>query len=302
MMSLLLMVTAHLLKAQQKQVCLSVDDLTVVNYGVEDTAFTYKIIRRLIQTFDQYQIPTIGFVNERKVYTNDTLDSSKVKHLEMWTSSGYELGNHTFAHLSYHKTPFDEFTEGILKGELVTRPLLAQYGKTLKYFRHPYLQVGLNKEAFDSLNQFLADQNYVVAPITIDNSDWRFAKAYSDAYKQKDTVLMEKIGTAYVDYMEAYLLYYERQSQQLFGRVIAQTLLTHASDLNAQYLDDVIERYIKHGYEFISMDEAMKDPVYQTEITYFDNWGSSWIDRWALSQGKSKDFFMSEPEVPVFIE
>ncbi|MEP2026540.1 MAG: polysaccharide deacetylase family protein [Reichenbachiella sp.] len=291
-----------ILNAQPKQVCLSVDDLTVVNYGITDTAFTYSITRSLIETFDKYQIPAIGFVNESKVYTNDTVDVAKMKHLEIWASNGYDLGNHTFAHLSYHKTPFAEYTAGILKGELVTRPLLKKYGKELKYFRHPYLQVGLTQSAYDSLNQFLFDQNYIVAPISIDNSDWRFAHAYSNAYKKGDTLLMKKIGNAYVDYMEEVLLYYEKQSVDLFGRVISQTLLTHASYLNAQYLGDVMQKYVEHGYTFISQEEALKDPAYQTKVTYFDNWGISWIDRWNLSQGKSRDIFKAEPKVPDFIK
>ncbi|SMD34586.1 Polysaccharide deacetylase [Reichenbachiella faecimaris] len=290
------------LKSQPKQVCLSVDDLTVVNYGINDTTFTYGITRSLIHTFKKYQIPAIGYVNERKVYTKDTLDMTKVKHLELWAGNGYDLGNHTYAHLSYHNTPFDEYTAGILRGEQVTRPLLKKYGKKLKYFRHPYLQVGLTQSAYDSLNQFLADHNYIVAPITIDNSDWRFAKAYSDAYKKGDVVLMEKIGEAYVEYMEQVLVYYENQSIKLFGRVIAQTLLTHASYLNAQYLDEVMQKYVAHGYQFVSQEEALKETAYQTEVTYFDNWGISWIHRWALSQGKPKEFFKDEPTVPEFIQ
>ncbi|WP_422361051.1 polysaccharide deacetylase family protein [Reichenbachiella sp.] len=299
---IVLVVFTFNLRSQSKQVCLSVDDLTVVSYGINDTAFTYGITRSLINTFDKYQIPAIGFVNESKVYSNDTVDASKVKHLDMWVSNGYDLGNHTFAHLSYHKTPFDEYSAGILKGELITRPLLKEYGKELKYFRHPYLQVGLTQSAYDSLNQFLAEHDYVVAPVSIDNSDWRFAKAYSDAYKKGDTVLMEKIGEAYVDYMEQVLLYYEKQSLDLFGRVIAQTLLTHASYLNAQYLDKVMQKYVEHGYTFISQEEALKDPAYRTEVTYFDNWGISWIDRWNLSQGKSREVFKEEPKVPEFIK
>ena len=289
-------------QAQKKQVNLSVDDLTVVNYGITDTVFTYGITTSLIQTFKKFGIPAIGFVNEKKIYTDDELDSIKVKHLEMWVENGYELGNHTFAHLSYHQTPFEEYTKGVVEGEIVTRPLLKKHNMELKYFRHPYLQVGLTSSAFDSLNQFLIEHNYTVAPITIDNSDWRFAKAYSDAFKKGDTELMEKIGMAYVDYMEEVLLYYEKQSEKLFGRVIAQTLLTHASYLNAQYLDDVMERYIKHGYEFVTMDEALKDKAYESKVTYFDNWGISWIDRWAMTQGKSKEFFQDEPKVPDFIK
>lgn len=43
---------------------------------------------------------------------------------------------------------------------------------------------------------------------------------------------------------------------------------------------------IKAIYSFISMKDALKDEAYQTEITIYNNWGISWLDRWALSQEK----------------
>lgn len=293
---------SNVILAQQKQLCITVDDLPVVSYGIHDSAFVFGLTRSLVQTFDDYQIPAIGYVNESKLYTNEKLDSTKVKLLESWPASGYDLGNHTYAHLSYHQTPFDVYTEGILNGEQVTRPLLKKYGKDLKYFRHPYLQSGLRQGHTDSLKNFLKTNGYTEAPVTIDNADYLFAKAYSDAYKENDSEKMKKIGNAYVNYMEEKVVYFEWMADELFGRTIAQTLLTHANLLNAHYLDDLAEMYRRHGYTFVSQEEVLKDPAYQSEVSRFGNWGISWLDRWALSQGKSGDFFKDDPDVPEFIK
>jgi hypothetical protein len=51
-------------------------------------------------------------------------------------------------------------------------------------------------------------------------------------------------------------------------------------------MDSLAALFRSRGYEFVSLEEALKDPVYQKEITVFGNWGTSWIDLWALSMGK----------------
>jgi hypothetical protein len=90
-------------------------------------------------------------------------------------------------------------------------------------------------------------------------------------------------------------------SNALFGRNISQTLLIHASLLNADYIEALIKRIQKHEYSFISQTEVLKDPAYETAITKFGKYGISWMDRWALSQGKRGEFFEGDPETPEFI-
>jgi hypothetical protein len=50
------------------------------------------------------------------------------------------------------------------------------------------------------------------------------------------------------------------------------------------------------------MDKALKDNVYKTPITVYDDSGISWIDRWALSKGKRGRFFKDEPTAPYYIK
>jgi peptidoglycan/xylan/chitin deacetylase (PgdA/CDA1 family) len=286
---------------QDKKMCISVDDLPVVSYGIEDPEFHQYITGRLLENFRRYDVPAIGYVNESKLYRNGRLDPDRVGLLENWLKAGNELGNHTYSHLNYHKTSFRKFTKDILKGEEVTRFLVEKHGSELKFFRHPYLRSGENKSRSDSLEIFLTGAGYIAAPVSIDNDDYLFAKAYHDAYLRGDSTLMEKIGHSFIDYMEEKLLYFERSSMELFGRNISHILLLHASQLNADFLDDLIRMYVRHGYRFISQKEALTDPVYREEITRFGDWGISWIDRCALSRGKKGDFFKDEPVVPEFI-
>ena len=113
--------------------------------------------------------------------------------------------------------------------------------------------------------------------------------------------MAEKVRSEYLKYMEQKMVYFETQSNRLFGRNIRQILLLHSNFLNAEVLGQLIDIYRKHGYRFVSIDNALKDKVYDSEISVFKNWGISWLDRWALSQKVPRDFFKDEPQTPTFI-
>jgi peptidoglycan/xylan/chitin deacetylase (PgdA/CDA1 family) len=287
--------------AQNKKVCISIDDLPTVSYGAGEYEFRLEITEKIIETFRKNDITGIGYVNEIGLYRKGKLDSSEVRLLELWLENGLELGNHTYSHLNYDVVSFEDFTKDLLKGELITKSLAKKHGTEYKYFRHPYLRSGNSKSSSDSLKSFLEEHGYTEAPVTIDNTDYLFAKAYSDAYKKDNKKLMTRIGDSYINYMEEKLVFYERQSNKLFNRNINQILLIHASLLNANYLDELVKMYQNHDYTFVSQTEALADNAYQEEVTEFGNWGISWIDRWAMSKGKKGDFFKGEPKTPEFI-
>lgn len=222
--------------------------------------------------------------------------------LKRWVDHGFELGNHTYSHPDYNSVSFTNFSTDVIKGETLSKQILKEKGKSMKYFRHPFLHTGNTKARADSLNDFLAHRGYSIAPVTIDNEDYLFALAYKRAGDRHDSSLMKQIGNDYISYMENKLRFYENQSQKLFSRNISQVLLVHASALNSDYMEPLISMFKRNKYTFVSMDEALKDEAYKTDITVFGPWGISWIDRWALSQGKKGDFFKGDPETPEYIK
>jgi peptidoglycan/xylan/chitin deacetylase (PgdA/CDA1 family) len=290
------------LSGQKKQVCFSFDDLPVVSYGITDTCFQKELMNKLINSLKSNKIPAIGFVNEKKLYAKDAIDPTQIGILKSWVNNGLDLGNHTYSHPDYNTLSFKEYSQDILKGETISKEILSSGNKSLKYFRHPYLHVGNTKEKADSLDNFLLQKGYKVAPVTIDNEDYLFALAYKRAKVSNDTLLMERIGRDYISYMERKLKYYEKQSLALFGREINQILLLHASSINSDYVDSLAEMFRKNNYQFVSMDKALEDKAYNTVITVYGNWGISWIDKWALSLGKKGDFFKDDPETPEYIK
>jgi peptidoglycan/xylan/chitin deacetylase (PgdA/CDA1 family) len=287
--------------SQKNQICFTIDDLPVVNYGISDTSFQKLIVSKLVSSFNKNKIPAIGFVNEKKLYIDDRLNPFQIKLLNNWIENGYELGNHTFSHIDYNTCNLNEYASNILQGEINTKKILEQNNQTLRYFRHPYLHVGNTKEKADSLSEFLIKSKYIVAPVTFDTDDYTFASAYQKAFSNKDTATQNQIGKDYLLHIKHKLMYYEKQSNTLFDRNIRHVLLIHANLLNADYVDSIAQLFTEKSYTFIKLEDALEDELYDTEITVYGKWGISWIDKWALSKGFKKEFFKDEPVIPSYI-
>ncbi len=284
--------------SQDKKMCITVDDLPAVTYNSTREGLGKEITRKLINTFDRYGIPAIGFVVEGQLYKGGAIDSAKLEILEMWLENGYDLGNHTYSHYDYNEVNDTAYFNDILKGQILTKPLMKHHHKVLKFFRHPYLRAGIDAVKSKSLNNFLSENNYIVSPVTIDNDDYLFAKAYHTACVNNDTLQMKEIGAEYVHYMEQKLHYFEKVSEDVFKRKITQTLLIHASQINADYLDKLAEMYIRNGYTFVSQEEVFNDQAYSTPITSYSHRGLSWIFRWGLSNGMDREIMENDISVP----
>lgn len=285
----------------QRSVVITVDDLPVIAKN-RSLAHQQYVTKGILDALQHKKVPAIGFVNEIKLEVDGKPDPQRVELLKKWLDAGLELGNHTYSHPDYHRAGPEAFEQDIIMGERITKRLLAEYGKELRYFRHPFLHTGNSVEKKESLEKFLEDRHYTVAPVTMDNSEWIYARAYDVALEQKDQALMKKIGESYIQYMEDKSAHYEKKSRELFGREIPQILLIHANTINADYLGALLSMFEKRGYRFATLDETLKDEAYESKSTYIGRGGISWIDRWALTQEKPKSFFQGEPKTPAFIQ
>jgi peptidoglycan/xylan/chitin deacetylase (PgdA/CDA1 family) len=289
------------LLAQQKMVAITIDDLPFVRIG----SFTDRVLNTktvmLLDTLKKYQAPATGFVNLSKVFNDDRLDSTRFDLLRLWLNKGFDLGNHTFSHPDYNAVSYTDYIADIEKNENLLNKILKEHKKTMVYFRHPYLHRGNTRAKADSLADYLRNRHYIEAPVTIDNAEWIFAAAYDSVIKTKDNKAISTVGEQYIRYMEAKLKYYEGQSQKLFGQNIRQILLIHANSLNCDYIGKLLQMFVSKGYTFVNLKTALEDELYKTEDQFYRNGGISWLDRWAITQKKSKDFYKDEPVCPAAI-
>jgi peptidoglycan/xylan/chitin deacetylase (PgdA/CDA1 family) len=194
-----------------------------------------------------------------------------------------------------NKTSIVDFESEITSGEVVTTKLL---GHRPVYFRYPFLHAGSTRDAKVTVQDFLKARGYKNAPVTVDNSDYIFARFYAKMLTSGDLPEAARIRKTYVDYMESILEFFERRSIEVTGHEIRQILLVHASQLNADAIPDLMAMMRRRGYEMVSLTHALEDAAYSLPERYVGMRGISWIHRWSMAKGmKSK----SEPDEPYWI-
>lgn len=84
----------------------------------------------------------------------------------------------------------------------MTRALLAEAGRAPRWLRHPFLHTGRSLEVRAAFDAFLAEHGYAVAPVTIDNYDYLFARAFERSALAADSAKAARVADAYVAYMD----------------------------------------------------------------------------------------------------
>lgn len=218
--------------------------------------------------------------------------------LEEWVKRQYvTLGNHTYSHLRYSDVEFDEFKEDIKKGEVILHELAYKYNKSIDYFRFPYNDLGIDSIHQIKMDSLLTTLNYKIAPFTIESSDWLFNAIYEDHNSNAKFEEADKIGELYVSKTIAYIHFFNSLSQSIYGRNINQIYLCHDNSINAKYLTQIISLLESENYEFVSMDEAMKNSAYCQHNIYYKKWGISWFYRWMSDPNKRMEWMKKEPDI-----
>ena len=276
------------LSAQTKSVAITIDDLPYSGLGqkASDVKQAHEDIAKILATLKTHRVPVVGFVNEVYLNVGGQRDM-RVALLKQWLDGGVELGNHTYSHVNINLVPESQAEDEVIEGEVITQSLMKEQGKQERYFRHPYLRTGATLEQKNQFEAFLKSRGYTVAPVTAENLDWAFDAARHEALKEGDPQTAQKLLDAYLAQTESSLVYYEKLTNAVFGRQIPFVMLMHSNQLNALMLDKVLTAFESHGYKFVTVEEALRDPAYQTPDNYAGNDGKIWQDRWAISLGKT---------------
>ena len=292
--------------SSERRIAITIDDLPWQRMARTPATELQRRHAQLIAQLRQADAPVTGFVNEDKLEVDGEVQPARVAMLRDWLDAGAELGNHTYGHVDLHAVGIPAYQADILRGERQLRPLLAERGKTPRWFRHPYLRAGRTPEDKAAVAAFLQGHGYRIAPVTVDNGEWVWAFAYArvldgevDVRSREDT--LARLQRGYVPYMLNKVDYYERQSQQLLGYVLPQVWLLHANELNAVAYAELVAGVRRRGYRTITLDEAMADPAYARGDGYSGRFGPSWLHRWAMAERRPKDFYAGEPVVPQWV-
>jgi peptidoglycan/xylan/chitin deacetylase (PgdA/CDA1 family) len=279
-------------------------DLPYVAVEQQDLRHAQRATKEILRVLQTRRVPAVAFVNEGTLLVMGEVDA-RIALLQQWVDAGMILGNHTHSHPDFNTLTIQQFQDEIIKGEIITRRLMQSRQPYQLYFRHPYTHTGGSQDKKEAIENFLAARGYKITPHTIDSTDYIFNVVYVRALRNKDETTVRRVRKAYLDFTIAATEFAERFSPEIFGREITQTLMLHANDINADCLDEMLGRLAARGYRFVTLDEAMGDPAYQTKDTYIGKYGPTWLWRWMESKGidskKMKVRGKDDPEPPEWV-
>lgn len=267
-----------------RSISLTIDDLPAAGSNAMTGQEIIDMTQKLLATLRERHVAAVGFVNERKLFKFGEVDD-RIKALNLWLDSGFELGNHSYSHMSLNQVGLKSWEEDVMRGETVTSLLLAQHNMKLRYFRHPYLDTGRDLQTRREAEQFLTQRGYRIAPVTVDAWDWMYAGVYEDARGRGDTALQQKLVTSYLSYTGQVFDYYEKLSRDLLGYEPKEIILLHANWLEADHIGELLDLLQKRGYRFVTLQDALSDPAYSVPDEFVGEEGTNWLDQWAISRG-----------------
>ena len=201
--------------------------------------------------------------------------------LERWLAAGQELGNHGYWHSNINLVPISTFTTGISKNQQL---LLTLNRKQDKVFRYPYLREGCTAEQRRSVRSYLDKNGYKIAQVTVSFKDWTWNRPFVKRISQGKVDDVHRIKAAFLKVAQMRLEWSVNTAQQLVGRPIKHILLLHLSSFTASVLDELLSTYSAMGVKFITLEEAMSDPVYTIDPNVLSEKGCTFLEQLFLSE------------------
>lgn len=244
-----------------------------VGFGEVDVqAINYLIL----QSLKNHEVKAAGFVVGS--YIGEGFDV-----LGEWLNDGHTLGSMTNTNQDYHQVDIASFIKDIASGNEALEPMLAGFGQKKRYFRFPYLHYGTRIEEKDAAMIYLDEQNNLVAHATILVEDYLFNLTLEKMGKEPDSNTLEQLRDEYLEHLETEIEAAEYKAKDLLKKNCRQILLLRANRLNAIFLEDILTLIEHLEYKFVTLERALKDPLYVKAEAYFGSRGVGYIDMILLS-------------------
>lgn len=177
-----------------------------------------------------------------------------------WGEAGHLIGNHTMTHadLNSEAVSLQQYQKEILDCDAIIRAMPGYR----KWYRFTFLREGKTPEKRDGMRQFLAQQGYRNAYVSLDTSDWRLEEKLLELLAKDSKADLAALKRTYLAHVRQRAIAYRALSQQLQGRDIAQVILLHHNLINALWLDDIIAQFKEMGWTITTPEAAFQDPVY----------------------------------------
>jgi len=212
--------------------------------------------RRLLTALNESGMPaTVDFVNGR--FFDPGL-------AEQWVAAGNLLGNLTYDNRRAGQLGVDEFVSDIAKADERLAQLLQKQARPVKYFRYPAHRVPRDRSSRELIDQYLGSAGYTTVPYTIESKDDKLADIYCKALDEADKSCASLVKVNYYSVLMDTTLRARAAARELTGRDASQILVLYCNQFTCDTLAETLAWYRRLGARFISLDQALRDPLYKS--------------------------------------
>lgn len=264
--------------SQAQEVALTFDDLPTHN-ALPPGETRLGVIARLVAALADAKAPAMGFINAAGLEENP--EDRAV--LEVWRAAGHPLGNHGWSHANLDTIGAESFEEELVRNQSVLEALAGD--TDWHWFRYPFLAEGQDRAVRRAARQALREHGYKVASVTLDFSDWAFNEPYARCRTNGDVGGVERLEFLYLAAADEALAASRGLSARLHQRDIPYVLLMHVGAFDAHILPRLLALYQARGVRFVTLDQAMADPFYASDLAAADSPAPLTLESAAASAG-----------------
>jgi peptidoglycan/xylan/chitin deacetylase (PgdA/CDA1 family) len=182
--------------------------------------------------------------------------------LERWLAAGFELGNHTYAHVPASGQTQDVFAEAIARCDELLRRVGAIAADRPKWFRFPHLDRGRDPAHRGQLALQCEKLGYRIAPATIDLFDYAYEAPLAAAISERDERAAARVEQRFL----RTCLWKLDEAAAAF-RAQAPSLphigYAHFGPVAERSLDAILDLVRARELELCSLSAAVDHPVYE---------------------------------------
>jgi peptidoglycan-N-acetylglucosamine deacetylase len=255
-----------------QQMAVTFDDLPV--HGAMPPGMTrLEIAQSILKTLKREKLPPVfGFVNGGR----GEEDPSSLSVLQTWRRAGQPLGNHTWAHLDLNKESPEEFEAEVLRNEPMLRRLMGK--GDWHWLRYPFLHEGDTVEKRRAVRAWLLAHGYKIAEVSMDFEDYLWNEPYARCTAKHDEPSIQKLHDSYLAVADQYYAVFRELAQLVYGRDVKYVLLMHVGAFDARMLPELLALYRATGVQFVSLQDALSDPVYQEDADIGEPAGGAFLE------------------------
>ncbi len=237
----------------------TVDDLPVAGTAARGDAVARRATTEaLLAVLKKHGIRAVAFVIAGNV---KTADDQAI--LQRWLDEGHEIGSHSNTHPSFTALTAETYVDDVAASRKALTDWLTPRGRTLRFYRFPYLQEGDTAEKVEAARAALASAGLRNVPVTLDGADWSFDRQWAAAVASGDEAAMNDVRQSYLTALRLAVTRTEPAADRLLGRLAPQVLLIHANAVGAAHWDAMFTWLAAHGHRFAPADEVLADETFR---------------------------------------